>query len=73
MLLSRDIIKLIKIVTDYHEASVLKWKNDNFVKSLKIFKEKIKVQVQNDLVDYSKLGPLESEVAKYRFLPKPSQ
>ena len=63
MLLNRDVIKLIKIISEYYETGVLKWKNNNFIQSLKNFKEMVKVRVQNDMVDYSQLGPLQAQLA----------
>ena len=72
-LLNRDVIKLIKIVSEYHEASVLKWKNNSFIQSLKNFKEKTRVRMENDMVDYSQLGAIQGELKKYRFLPNKSK
>jgi hypothetical protein len=72
-LLNRDVIKLIKIVSEYHEACVLKWKNNSFIQSLKNFKEKTRVRMENDMVDYSQLGAIQGELKKYRFLPNKSK
>lgn len=43
ILLNRDVTKLIRIVREYHECTVLKWKSTNFISQLVEYQEKAKI------------------------------
>ena len=65
--MSSDMMRLIKIVLEYHETKMLKWSSKRFTDQLLKFREKSRVRFQNYLNDYSQIGPISDKLAEYQF------